>query len=478
MIILYYANAFDAKTYPFLSFALFQDNGERYPLDAVFGSTFAVHEDALAQYGPPRLTATAVWAFFCQVLAIGAMFTHVIFFMGKEYVFPWLTCALVAQIHDLTLTRCVPYISNSLLRFWREEVRNSHHDPHFQAMKKYPEVPHWWYLGLFAAAIVAAFLTIGLSYTTLPWWGFAVSLVLGIFITPFSATIYSQVSCVDVVWIALGPISLLSDFKASPIQFGSSIATNMFSKMVAGAIHPGRPVANLFFSHFCHQVVLITTALGDMQKLGIYLKVPHRTTMWTQCYATVFGAFLGWAILSKIIENKRDILIDPTGNNQWSGQYYMSLNSQAVEWSLANKVFALGGGYEIVPLGILIGALIPVIHWLLFRRFATIRKAGEMVTTPLFLLYLQELASGINSTVTSAVVLGTFIQLWLRKHRPRIFREYAYLLTGAVDGAAQIVVVILSFTLLGGNGKPIPFPTWFGNPDGSPDHCVSTSTAG
>ncbi|CAO1616253.1 unnamed protein product [Parajaminaea phylloscopi] len=421
MIIVYYANAFNAKTYPFLSFALFQENGTRYPLDAVFGNTYAVHQDALDTYGTPRLAATAVWAYFCQVLAIGALFTHVALFMGKD-----------------------------LARFWREQLRDSHHDPHYVAMKKYPEVPHWWYLSLFAAAIVGSFLTVGLSYTTLPWWGFLTALLLGCVITPFSATLYSQ--------------------------YGSSIATNMFSKMVAGALHPGRPVANLFFSHFCHQVVNITVGLGDFQKLGIYLKVPHRVTMLVQCYATIVGAFLGWGLLAQLIENKRDILLDPVGNNQWSGQYYMSLNSQAVEWALASRVFARGGSYEIVPLGILIGACVPVIHWALVKQFERIRRLGEMITTPLFLMYMQELAGGVNSPVTSAIILGMVMQLYLREKKPRIFREYCYLLSGAIDGAAQIIVVILSFAFFGGNGKPIPFPIWFGNPEGSPDHCVATRT--
>lgn len=35
---------------------------------------------------------------------------------------------------------------------------------------------------------------------------------------------------------------------------------------------------------------------------------------------------------------------------------------------------------------------------------------------------------------------------------------------------------MLSFFLFGGTGTPHYFPTWFGNPDGSPDHCVSTRT--
>lgn len=87
------------------------------------------------------------------------------------------------------------------------------------------------------------------------------------------------------------------------------------------------------------------------------------------------------------------------------------MNAQAIEWSLARQVFSVHPGkpathYEIVPLGILIGASVPVVHWLLFKHIELIRKAGEMITTPLVLMYLQDMTSGINSTVTSSIILG------------------------------------------------------------------------
>ena len=73
--------------------------------------------------------------------------------------------------------------------------------------------------------------------TTLPWYGYIVALVLGgtrfLFlmpraelnhragvITPFSTLLYARM--------------------------GNGIATNQLMKMVAGAVNPGKPVANLY----------------------------------------------------------------------------------------------------------------------------------------------------------------------------------------------------------------------------------------
>ena len=56
--------------------------------------------------------------------------------------------------------------------------------------------------------------------TTLPWWAYLTALVLGGVVTPFSTLLYARM--------------------------GNGIATNQLMKMVAGAINPGRPVANLY----------------------------------------------------------------------------------------------------------------------------------------------------------------------------------------------------------------------------------------
>jgi len=56
--------------------------------------------------------------------------------------------------------------------------------------------------------------------TTLPIWSYFVALISGTIVTPFSALLFARL--------------------------GNGIATNQLFKMIAGAINPGRPVANLY----------------------------------------------------------------------------------------------------------------------------------------------------------------------------------------------------------------------------------------
>lgn len=72
--------------------------------------------------------------------------------------------------------------------------------------------------------------------------------------------------------------------------------------------------------------------------------------------------------------------------------------------------------------------------------------------------YSAWLASGINSIVTSTILVGLASQMWLRRRRPKWYRDYNYILGGALDGGAQVMIFVLSFAVFGASGIPRPFP--------------------
>ncbi|KAJ0276803.1 hypothetical protein COL922a_014516, partial [Colletotrichum nupharicola] len=187
---------------------------------------------------------------------------------------------------------------------WKQARRRTQPDRHYQGMLKYKEVPMWWYLVLLALAFFAGLIVNIKGQTTLPVWGYIIALLLGAFIAPFSCILYGL--------------------------YGTGIATNQLSKMIAGALHPGRPLAGLYFASWSHQVILLSVNLSNWLKVGQYTKVPHRIMFATQVYGTLLGAALNYVVMTTIVTNQREILLDPIGNNVWSGSTVQSLNSQAV----------------------------------------------------------------------------------------------------------------------------------------------------
>lgn len=98
---------------------------------------------------------------------------------------------------------------------------------------------------------------------------------------------------------------------------------------------------------------------------------------------------------------------------------------------------------------------------------------GE-INFPQFIQYAGYIPYNASQTcvIFSQVIAGFFVQFYLRNYRPRIFKDYSYLVTGAWDGASLTVLFILSFAVFGAGGKAVPFPSWWGNNiNGNYDFC-------
>ncbi|KAF6835534.1 peptide transporter mtd1 [Colletotrichum plurivorum] len=413
---LFYSNTWGAKTFPFMSTALFASNGTRWSTTAVLNNRGVIDYDKLDQVGLPYITSSTVWGYLTSSMAIGALITHVIIFYGKD-----------------------------MVDAWKQARSRTQPDIHYQAMLKYKEVPMWWYLVLFVLTFIAGLIVNIKGETTLPVWGYIVSLLLGGFIAPFSCILYGL--------------------------YGTGVSTNQISKMVAGVVHPGRPLANLYFASWSHQVILLAVNLANWLKVGQYTKVPHRVMFGTQIYGTLLGAGLNYAVMTTIVSSQRETLLDSKGNNVWSGSTMQSLNSQAITWALAKEMYGAAGRYVIVPLGLLIGACLPLIHWGVIRVVPRVRDWP--INTTIIVAFAGKTYFGNTSWIWSSIAVGVFSQFWLRRRLPRVYNKYNYLIGAALDGGSQVVIFILSFAVFGASGKEHPFPTWWGNPaDTNPDHCL------
>lgn len=82
----------------------------------------------------------------------------------------------------------------------------------------------------------------------------------------------------------------------------------------------------------------------------------------TQVYGTILGGFINYAVMISIVGSNRDILRDTNGDSSWSGATIQSYNTNATSWALAKYLYKSGTRYEMVPIGIAIGAGVVVLH--------------------------------------------------------------------------------------------------------------------
>ena len=69
MLGIYYTNTWGAKSLPFMSTRLLSEDGSKYPITDVFTGG-VLNEEALAQYGIPRLSGTFAYAMFMANAAV------------------------------------------------------------------------------------------------------------------------------------------------------------------------------------------------------------------------------------------------------------------------------------------------------------------------------------------------------------------------------------------------------------------------
>ncbi|KAL0580004.1 hypothetical protein V5O48_002007 [Marasmius crinis-equi] len=418
VLVIYYSNTWNSKEFPMLSTSIFSTNGTVYKQSAVFGSLWVLNETALDEVGLPVLTGSNAWANFVRNLGIGGLIAHVVLFWGRE------VTDAVKRAKD-----------------------RSQPDIHYQAMLRYKEVPWWWYQLLLLLAFLAGLIVCIKGQTSLPWWSYIIALLVGMFITPFSTILYGRM--------------------------GTGVATNQLMKMIPGVLNPGRPVANLYFSMWSHDVVSTSIGLAGDLKIGQYLKISPRVMFLTQLWGTILGVAVNYIVMITVVESQREVLLNPLGTNVWSGQTIQNLNSAAVTWSLAKQLYGPHGPYLIVPLGLVIGILPTTIQWLISRRWP--RIAGVKVSSiilPIVWNFSSTMTAGVTSVITTQIAVGLTSQLWLRRYHPGWYKKYNYILGGALDGGAQVMVFILAFAVFGASGVERPFPAWAGNPaKGNVDYC-------
>ncbi|KAF6765569.1 OPT oligopeptide transporter protein-domain-containing protein [Ephemerocybe angulata] len=119
-------------------------------------------------------------------------------------------------------------------------------------------------------------------------------------------------------------------------------------------------------------------------------------------------------------------------------QQVQGFNASAITWgALGNVLYRPGGRYACWP-----------------------KIGANKVITPVLCFGTGYLVVGINSSVLTMFSIALSSQLYLRRHQPRWFRKYNFLLSAALDGGTQVMVFVFTFALAGGSGKATEMPHW------------------
>jgi OPT family small oligopeptide transporter len=438
----YYNNIWESKSFPFLSQELFYANGSVYNQLAILNDKFEVDPTLLAEQGLPFYAGTWIVYLLTTNLGMGATFAHLLIWNRDDMkkAWDWMTPAGIKNIY-----------ATFNWKFWQDSgvrddiVDDESLDPHYRQMLKYRDAPNSWYAVTLIISIVVALVIIYKTDSTLPWWGFLISILLATLSILFFGTLYA----------------------ITGLQF----IIQPFIQMIGGFIHPGKPMANMYFVLFGYNSVNQALLLMRDLKIAQYTKLPPRAAFTAQIIGTLLGSILNFTLMNSIIDNQREILLSVQGTNIWSGQQPQQYNSQAIAWgALSHQLFAIGKRYQFVAWAYVIGFLVPVPFWIAYKLWPRLRT--NYLYTPVICYYIGWLCVGINSSIFSYFSIAFVSQWLLRTRYPRWFTKYNYVLAAALDGGTQVMVFMLSFAVFGAAGKSHLFKLWWGaDQNGNYDRC-------
>ncbi|KAJ8207616.1 hypothetical protein LV164_004225 [Aspergillus fumigatus] len=306
-------------------------------------------------------------------------------------------------------------------------------DIHARLMKKYKQVPTWWYgctfLGIFSISI--AFLY---AYDTgLPWYGLILAITLHV--------------------ILLLPTGIMMAY------CNIKLSTAVISALVAGYIWPGKMMNNVVFKIF----TLVSSAQGlgyiSVMKLAHYMKIPPRVTFAAQCTGIIVSWLTQTAVNIWAMGNVKDICTSKASNNQFLCPLAAGYATNATFWGLIGpkRLFSEGSMYRPMLWFFFIGAASPLVLYLLDRRFprAMLRK----IHLPAIFASTASIPPATAANYMAWGIVGLYFNGHL-KHRYRPWwMKYNYILSAGLDAALAVGNFLIFFCL----AYPGIELKWFGN---------------
>ncbi|MCO5569815.1 hypothetical protein L7F22_023529 [Adiantum nelumboides] len=389
----YFFNIFQAKTFPIFSDGLFTASGQHYNISKIINDKFQLDETAYLSYGRLHLSTFFVFSYGVGFAALSATLVHVMLFHGKD-----------------------------ILQLSKAAFKSQQVDIHTRLMRRYKQVPQWWFLGILAVTIAVA---IGACQTyseqlQLPWWGVAVACIIAFFFTL--------------------PIGII---RATTNQ---SPGLNIITEYLIGYLYPGHPVANVCFKVYGY--ISMSQALEFLQdfKLGHYMKIPPRDMFMAQVVGTVVAALsylcTAWYMIENV-SNICDTAVLPS-NSPWTCPGDRVFFDASVIWGLIGprRIFGDLGLYSAVNWFFLIGAIAPVLVWLLCRRFPN-QKWIRLINMPVLIGATGIMPPATAVNFTSWCAAGFIFSFIIFRYRKAWWQRYNYVLSGGLDAGLAFMGIML-----------------------------------
>lgn len=404
------------KNYKWTAFLPINDNkiytntGEVFEATKLLDESSHLIESEYQKYSPPFYTAG-------NLLVYGAFFALYPFGFLYTMVQEWKTIRMGMK----------KIFSN--LKNWKQSTYEGYDDCHSKMMRKYKEVPDYYYYIILVVSVVLAILCIKLYPAQTPVWG--IFFILGINL------------------IFLVPICLI--FSTT----GFALTMNVLVELIIGYALPGNALAMNTLKSLGRNIdSQAETYIGD-QKLAHYAKIPPMAIFRGQMISTLIQCFVSLGVINWQLANIENICT-PQAENKFTCPKETNFYSAAVFWGIIGPKRVFNGLYPVLQYTFLIGAL-AVIPCVLVKRYFP--KKFRFFAPTLIIGGMQQWAPYNLSYVTTGLYLSFIFMHYIRNRYPAWWEKYNYVLAAAFSSAVAFSALIIFFSV---KYKPKHIE-WWGN---------------
>ncbi|KAF9935332.1 hypothetical protein FBU30_003122 [Linnemannia zychae] len=405
----YYSNLWNSKNFPILTAGLFKEDGTPYDKSMVMTNN-VLDPTKYELYGPLRMDSFFALTYGIGFAGLTATLTHVALYHGKE-------------IRDQ----------------WRAAIAMKDHDIHSRMMKKYKEVPQWWYATLFLVSLSMSIFCVE-KWHYLPWYYLLVSLAIAF-----------------VFALPVGIVQAVTNQQPG---------LNVITEYVIGYLMPGHPIANVTFKAYGYITNVQALQFTQDLKLGHYMKIPPRIMFWVQVISSVVAGIVNLATTDWLLRVQPNICTK--AGYPWTCRNTNTFYSASVIWGVIGpgRMFGPGTQYSIIQWGFVLGALLPIPVWWLHRRYPRI-KFLKKIHFPVLLAATSNMPPAQAYFYPNGIFLGFIFMWYIRRYHHKWWTRYNYVTSAAMDTGVAISGLLCYFILQSWDKD---FFEWWGNSQDI-DHC-------
>ncbi|GJC99169.1 OPT small oligopeptide transporter [Colletotrichum higginsianum] len=392
---LYYSNTWDSAYLPIQSNSIYDHNGKTFNVSRVINKAdgFSFDPVKYANYSDIYLPVTyALNTFGLSFATIASLFVWLFLEKRRHIAAAFRSSKLSALLGGKVVPRTNP-------------------------QPAYKAVPIWWYW--IAAALALGFGIFACEFypVQLRWYGVLLSFaVSAIFFVPL-AWVYATTNM--------------------------KIQIDIFCRIVAGYIWDGKVLANIWFFNLGYISGIKGLAFAQDLKLGIYCNL-----FLVQSVGLVIGSLGQVSVLNWALNHIPGICTLSAPNGFTCPFSRTHFNTSMVWGALGpRRFFAEGAMYRSLLWFFLVGAVLPVIVYVLRKRVFTESKWLRKIHVPLFLGGLNYIPPASGTNYGSWAIVGLLFGLLIKKRQKTWWRRYNFVLSSALDCSVAIAGIVIFFAI-------------------------------